>query len=153
MIPSLYYPMPVCGNFRVYMPDNTELLQDNKELLAIASKLKVLPSEPYKGTSMLYGQLRTCGYAEKHKVELYGGWVISLLLGEIRHRLWLVIDGKSVIDIGFWELEERMLSEVMEGNPVQIDDTLESTRWTFEEVCYGVNPRCIYVGCRQRNRQ
>lgn len=150
--PSFYYPMPEPGDFYVYTPENTKTLQDDGCLARIASDMVINPMKPYKGTSDLYDKLKAVGYADSHRLELYGGWVISLLLGDIRHRLWLVIDGVSIIDVGYWEkCQEKVIIAALEGHLPTIDDgsDIDST-WSFKDVFYGQNPDCVYVGTRTR---
>lgn len=92
IVPTIQYPLN--GKYKIFHCENTEAVKDEK-VLEIFDSVKYKIGHCYTNVGILVGRLQNAGYDAKS----YAGWLFTGK-GEFPvHHCWVVLDGKSVLDL------------------------------------------------------
>ena len=161
ILPDKLHPMPNKEKPVVFCRQNTEDLDDNGELAHImeASGFIGQMGLCYQNSDTVLRILTDTGYAKEHDVQFYSGWVNHCSPDDWIHHAWIVVDGKSIIDVAheksgpLHDLMEKALSGEM--HPTEINKArlareireFEAKDIPFtERFFYGTTDDWCYIG-------
>ena len=100
-LPNKLYPMPNSLSPQIFCLQNTCNLDDGGELARILEGKRIFGQlgHCYQTCDDVISALKEAGYTDRHTVQFYAGWVNHDDPESWMHHAWVLVDGKSVIDL------------------------------------------------------
>jgi len=145
-IPDHYYPLPNPGKISAFYNENTEELPDD-EVNGLLQDVPFKMSRCYNNSEAMLNALQVGGYAARHSVQYYCGWVYVCYGSAISHHAWIVIDGKHVLDMSYFQddFSIQALNTNLQGKYISFDRETYA-KWIHAHVTGGkpFRGKCAY---------